>query len=63
MYYIFLQWRKIKWNDTGDPFFPYQADYKGHKFKIRVNDFPEEVLFTLFDGEKEVMPLEGWPAR
>ena len=51
----------IVWEHTGGGEFPYQAEIKGRTFTIRVNDFPEEPLYTLLVEGIEVEDLEDWP--
>ncbi|MEO6457396.1 MAG: hypothetical protein ABIO92_03845 [Chloroflexia bacterium] len=51
----------IAWELAVAGVFPYHAQIKGRTFTIRVNDFPDEPLYTLLiDGEK-VEDLEDWP--
>jgi len=37
----------IFWEHTGDGELPYRAQWRGRTFTIRVNDFPEQPLYTL----------------
>jgi predicted metal-dependent HD superfamily phosphohydrolase len=54
--------RPIAWTATGDPRLPYRAELDGRRLRLRVNDFPAEVLYTvLADGEPDE-PVEEWPA-
>ncbi len=43
----------IFWQETEDVDFPYQATVDGTSWRLRINDFPDEPLFTLFIDEKE----------
>ncbi len=50
----------IEWKRSGDPGFPYYADVNGQQWKIKVNDFPEDDLYTLMIGQKSVN-FNDWP--
>lgn len=51
------------WAHTGDGLVPYTTTNDDRIFRIRINDFPEEPLYTLmFDGE-EITDLEDWPEQ
>ena len=52
----------IVWEHTGDGEFPYRAHVVGKSFTIRVNDFPEEPLYTLLIEGRAVEVLEDWPS-
>ena len=52
---------QVTWRETDDVDFPYEALVNGELWKLRINDFPEEPLFTLFIGEKEIGHLDDWP--
>jgi len=51
----------IVWEHSGDGEFPYRATVEGQTLTIRVNDFPDEPLYTLFVGDIEFEDLEDWP--
>jgi hypothetical protein len=49
---------KIQWEETSGPYF--QARFKNKTVTLRLNDFPDEVLWTLIiDGEE--VDLEETP--
>lgn len=52
--------QNINWNETGDVFFPYEADVDGKRLSIRINDFPEEHLYTLLVDGEEVCDFDDW---
>ena len=52
----------ITWEHTGDGEFPYRAEIKGRTFTIRVNDFPDEPLYSLLVDGQKIEDLEDWPA-
>jgi hypothetical protein len=53
---------EISWNQTGDPVRPYHASVAGASWTIRVNDFPEEHLYTLLIDGQEFESFDDWPA-
>lgn len=52
--------QNINWNETGDAFFPYEAVVDGKELSIRINDFPEEHLYTLLVDGEEVCNFDDW---
>ena len=52
----------IVWRHTGDGEFPYEAEVEGQTFTIRINDFPDQPLYTLLAGDKKVEDMEDWPS-
>lgn len=50
----------IQWHATGDAAYPYQAFIDGQVYRIRINDFPAEPLYTLLHGEQEVCSFDDW---
>ncbi len=53
--------REISWLETDDAEFPYEANMNTEHLKIRVNDFPEEPLYTLFINETPGVDFDDWP--
>lgn len=58
--------RKIAWRYTGSLRFPWAAEVDGTWWVLRLNDFPDHPLLTLFiDGERSVdfedSPEDRWP--
>ncbi len=55
---------KVDWEKSGDPLNPYQADVKGAHWALRVNDFPEEEMYTLLIDNRPTLsftePPAGW---
>jgi hypothetical protein len=41
----------------------YVATYQGRQLKLRMNDFPDEQLFTLFVNGAPVTDFDDWPSR
>ena len=49
-----LQNAALIWTRAKQGHATYEAVYKGESIKMRLNDFPDEVAFTLFVRDKEV---------
>lgn len=52
--------QNISWEETGNAFFPYEANVDGKHLSIRLNDFPEESLYTLIVDGEEVCDFDDW---
>lgn len=53
--------RPVRWRKTGDVHFPYSAEVEGQTWRVRLNDFPAEPIYTLLIDGREVETLEEWP--
>ena len=53
----------IEWHETENVDFPYQVQINGSTLKIRINDFPDEPLFSLFRDGKHVADFDDWPSH
>lgn len=54
---------KIIWQLVNDPFYPYEGELEGAKCRIRLNDFPDEHLYTLIVEGREIASFDDWPAN
>src|SRR5688572_5446087 len=54
---------QVTWEKGTDPRFPYVADFHGEKCVIRINDFPDEHLYTLIVDGVEIAEFDDWPGR
>jgi len=54
---------KITWKSTTDPLHPYRADFAGEPCLIRINEFPEDHLYTLIVNDREVATFDDWPQQ
>ncbi len=52
---------KIAWKETDDPEYPYSACMDGETWTIRLNDFPQEPLYTLLMEDRPVIDFDDWP--
>ena len=51
----------IEWSRGEDPEYPYEAEHKGHKLLVRLNDFPDEQLYALIADGEEITNFDDWP--
>ncbi|AKF03709.1 hypothetical protein [Sandaracinus amylolyticus] len=54
---------EIVWRTTGDLDFPFAAEHDGHALRLRLNDFPDEPLHTLFVDGQDLGDFDDWPPR
>lgn len=54
--------KKIKWNESNNSEYPFFIVIDRKTLVLRLNDFPEEPLYTLIVDGKEVIDLEGLPS-
>lgn len=54
---------RIAWQKTADPKNPYRAEFEGEKCVIRLNDFPNEHLYTLIVNGAEIAEFDDWSAE
>ena len=52
---------KVAWKQGIDPIYPYEAEFNREKLVIRLNDFPDESLYTLIVNDEEVASFDDWP--
>jgi hypothetical protein len=57
-------WRaNVKWSKTLDPTMLWRSENGSDVLIVRVNDFPEEPLYSLLVNGDEVGNFDGWPAQ
>ena len=52
---------RIRWIKTADEYFPYEAEVNGCRLRLRVNDFPDEPLYTLIVEERVSESFDDFP--
>jgi hypothetical protein len=53
---------QVKWERTEDVEFPYRVIFDQHLWIIRLNDFPDEPLYTLIIDDNEIRSFDDWPS-
>jgi hypothetical protein len=51
----------VTWTKTGDLDSPWAADYEGGSWQVRINDFPDEHMYTLLVDGTRVGDFDDWP--
>lgn len=54
--------KSIVWSSTGDATTPLEATVEDKNWKLRINEFPEEELFTLLIEGKAVLSFSEKPS-
>jgi uncharacterized protein YjaG (DUF416 family) len=55
--------REIAWDDTGDVDYPWSAGVDGARWRVRVNDFPDEPMYSLEIDRVVVGDFHDWPEQ
>jgi uncharacterized protein YjaG (DUF416 family) len=53
--------RELSWRSTGDPIYPWAAEVDGNSWQVRINDFPDELMYSLMIGSENVGDFHDWP--
>lgn len=48
----------LHWAKTNDPFYPYTVCSDDKHFKLRLNDYPDEPMYTLIVDDEII---DDWP--
>ena len=51
----------VVWRQTGDLNTPWETDVDGHRWQARLNDFPEEPMYSLLIDEVLAGDFQEWP--
>lgn len=54
---------RVIWRSSANVEYPYKGELDGEKLVIRVNDFPDENLYTLLVNDVEVANFDDWPKQ
>jgi uncharacterized protein YjaG (DUF416 family) len=53
--------REMSWRSTGDPSYPWATEVDGIAWRVRVNDFPDELMYSLIIGDESAGDFHDWP--
>jgi len=53
--------REVEWSTSSDAIHPWSAKVDGVPWRVRVNDFPDELLYTLLIGDTSAGNFHDWP--
>jgi hypothetical protein len=51
----------LSWSLTGDPFHPWATEVDGTIWRVRINDFPDELMYSLIIGNENAGNFHDWP--
>ena len=52
--------KKVSWTQTHDPITPWLATVERDTWTLKVNDFPNEPMYTLLINDQEVGSFDDW---
>lgn len=52
---------EISWNETDIAEYPFSTKFNDEIYFIRINDFPEEEMYTLLKGDIALFNFNDWP--
>jgi uncharacterized protein YjaG (DUF416 family) len=52
---------EVSWADTGDVEHPWAAEVEGERWQVRLNDFPDDYMYSLIADGREVGDFHDWP--
>ena len=55
--------RAVAWGATNNVFVPYQARSGDEIWALRMNDFPDEPMYTLFVDGQTIANFTEWPPK
>jgi len=53
--------RTLSWHTTDDVDHPWATDADGQTWRVRLNDFPDEIMYSLIVGDEVVGNFHDWP--
>ncbi len=51
----------VTWTKTRDLDYPWEADVQGGRWQVRINDFPDEHMYTMLMNGSSVGDFDDWP--
>jgi hypothetical protein len=55
--------REVTWEHTDDVDFPWSARVDGARWRVRINDFPDEPMYSLEIDGAVVGDFNDWPVQ
>lgn len=54
---------KIKWSKSDDSQYPFFTTVNENKLQIKLNDFPDEQLYSLIVNSEKTESFDDWPTN
>ena len=54
--------RDVRWTRTGNAIAPFGARVGREEWRVRVNDFPDDQMYTLVINDRDAGGFDDWPA-
>ena len=54
---------EVSWRRGPEANYPYEAEFNGEQLVLRLNDFPDERLYTLIVNDEEQISFDDWPTQ
>jgi hypothetical protein len=52
--------RAITWSGSDDPEHPWTAEVAGQRWRVRINDFPDDLMYSLVIGDTVIGDFHDW---
>ena len=52
---------ELNWRDTGDVDFPWATEVDGETWRVGLNDFPDDLMYTLIVNDTVIGKFHEWP--
>jgi hypothetical protein len=53
--------RKLNWSRSDDLDFPWRTEVEGIRWQIRLNDFPDDMMYSLLVNDEAIVNFHDWP--
>jgi hypothetical protein len=54
--------RQLTWTAAGDHDYPWGTEVDGRSWRVRLNDFPDDFMYTLLIDRDTIGPFHDWPS-
>ena len=55
--------REVSWRDTNDVNYPWSTEISEETWRVGLNDFPDDLIYTLTVNDKIIGKFHRWPER
>jgi hypothetical protein len=53
--------RELVWQNQGDLDYPWAVEVKEEHWRVRLNDFPDDFMYSLLNGDEVIGDFHDWP--